>query len=300
MTQTAQRGDFHGLPTQIFANKHFRLEVLAEAGPRIVRLFVGKSDESIFAEVPDMAIKTPYGNYHFQGGHRLWHSPESNPRTNIPDDSGLTIKQSAKGILLSQPTEVVTGIRKSIKIEMHDDRPALTLVHTLKNDGLWSIELAPWALTQLKLGGTIILPQVTAVPDSGLLPNRRTILWPYTRWDEPRIHLHDDFFLLNAQPDTPCKIGYFNALGWAAYAYKGVLFCKRFAAHPEATYPDFGCNVESYSGDRFVELETLGPLTRLEPGRSVTLEETWELYSGIGTVQTIDEARAVVKKLKLG
>lgn len=300
MTQTTQQGDFHGLPTQIFSNKHLRLEVLAEAGPRIVRLFLGNSEENLFAEVPDVKAETPYGDYYFRGGHRLWHAPEVSPRTTIPDNDGLTIKQTAKGILLTQPTEADTGIGKSIRIQMHDDRPALTLLHTLRNDGLWPIELAPWALTQLKLGGVIILPQVTAVPNSGLLPNRRMSLWPYTRWDEPRIQLHDDYFLLDARPDTPCKIGYFNTIGWAGYAYKDVLLCKCFAVNPEPTYPDFGCNVETYSGDLFVELETLGPLTRLEPGQSVSLEETWELYSGIGTVKTIDDVRTMVKKLKLG
>lgn len=300
MTQTTQQGDFHGLPTQIFSSKHLRLEVLAEAGPRIVRLFLGDSDENLFAEVPDIKAETPYGDYYFQGGHRLWHAPEVSPRTTIPDNEGVTIEQMGKVILLTQPAEIGTGIGKSIRIELHDDRPALTLVHTLRLDGLWPIELAPWALTQLKLGGVIILPQVTAVPDSGLLPNRRMSLWPYTRWDEPRIQLHDDYFLLDARPDTPCKIGYFNAIGWAGYAYKDVLLCKRFAVDPEPAYPDFGCNVETYSCDRFVELETLGALTKLEPGQSVSLEETWDFYSGIGTMRTIDEVRAMARKLKLG
>ena len=38
-------GDFYGLPTRIISGQHLRLEFLAEAGPRIVRLSLGGSDE---------------------------------------------------------------------------------------------------------------------------------------------------------------------------------------------------------------------------------------------------------------
>jgi hypothetical protein len=42
---------------------------------------------------------------------------------------------------------------------------------------------------------------------------------------------------------------------------------------------DHGCNAESYCNDEFIELETLGPLVKLEPGQFVTHTETWELYT---------------------
>jgi hypothetical protein len=36
-----------------------------------------------------------------------------------------------------------------------------------------------------------------------------------------------------------------------------------------------------YCGDRFVELESLGPLGSLAPGKQTQLTETWELYHGL-------------------
>ena len=45
-----------------------------------------------------------------------------------------------------------------------------------------------------------------------------------------------------------------------------------------AVYPDGGCNAEVYCGDRFVELESLGVLGTVAPGKEVQLNETWELY----------------------
>jgi hypothetical protein len=66
-----------------------------------------------------------------------------------------------------------------------------------------------------------------------------------------------------------------------AYWLDGLLFRKSFDLHPGATYPDGGCSAEVYCGDRFVELESLGPLGSLAPGKQTQLTETWELYHGL-------------------
>ncbi|MER3405907.1 MAG: hypothetical protein C4289_12725, partial [Chloroflexota bacterium] len=60
--------DFYGLPVQVLENQHLRLEFLAEAGPRIVRLFIAGSDDNLLAELPDLKVSTPFGDYYFRGG----------------------------------------------------------------------------------------------------------------------------------------------------------------------------------------------------------------------------------------
>jgi hypothetical protein len=292
---------FYGLPTHIVANDHLRLDVLAEAGPRIVRLFLAGSDENQLAETPDVKWGTPYGEYCLRGGHRLWHSPEASPRSSIPDNHGLELEEVEDGVLLRQPPEVGTGICKSIEIRLDGGRPAVTLYHRLRNDGLWPVELSPWAITQLPLGGIVVMPQRTEPTDKdGLQPNRNLVLWPYTRWRDPRLHLDDDYALLKADPRLPpCKIGYLNPHGWLGYLRRGVLFCKRFEAHADQSFPDFGCNAEVYCNDLFVELETLAPLTRLEPGQSATHIETWEFCTGLAVDQAIDNVGDVMAALDL-
>src|SRR5918911_500169 len=104
-------GDFYGLPTRSIDNGHVRIEFLAEAGPRIVRLFLAGSDENLFAEVPNAKAETPYGEYFFRGGHRLWHSPEAMPRSYIPDNEGLMVQEIQDGVRLTQPTEIATALR---------------------------------------------------------------------------------------------------------------------------------------------------------------------------------------------
>src|SRR5215510_12392431 len=60
-------------------------------------------------------IATPYGDFHFRGGHRLWHAPEAMPRTYAPDTGEVTITELADGVVLETDTEPGAGIRKRIE-----------------------------------------------------------------------------------------------------------------------------------------------------------------------------------------
>jgi hypothetical protein len=274
--------DYYTLPTRSIGNEFLRLDFLEDHGPRIVRLLLAGSSQNLLAETPDLGWETPFGPFHLWGGHRLWHAPEATPRTSIPDDGGMEVEELADGIRLSRPAEAATGIAKAIEIHPGLNRPALTLVHILRNEGLWPVELAPWAITQLPLGGTAILPQQNPQADpKELLPDRRIVLWPYARWDDPRLAIRDDYLLIKGTAaDTAFKVGLFNFQGWAAYLWQDILLCKRFTPQVGKPHPDFGCNTEVYTKDRFLELETLAPMTRLEPGEAVAHIEAWEVYRG--------------------
>jgi len=257
------------------------LGFLAEAGPRIVRLSAFEKD-NLFADTP-ATVSTPYGVFFYRGGHRLWHAPETFPRTYIPDNDGVSIDELSGGVRLKGSTEIGTGITKTIEIHLSVDQAAVTLKHILRNDSQWQVELAPWALIMFQLGGTVILPQpVGNIDQHGMLNNRILALRPYTHINDPRLVLRDDFILIQAVPSqSPVKLGYYNPHSWMAYWFNGILFRKKFDISSGETYPDNGCNTESYRNDRFVELESLGSLVRLEPGGEVNLIETWELHQGL-------------------
>lgn len=234
---------------------------------------------------PETPISTPYGDFYFRGGHRLWHAPEAMPRTYVPDTGELKIIDLHSGVLLETQTEPGTGIRKRIDIGLASDAPTITLTHTLINDGLWAVELAPWAITQFQLGGTVILPMpVGNVDAAGLLPNRHMSFWSYTRLNDPRLNLRDDYILFKADALPPFKLGYFNPHGWLAYYVDGVLFKKTFDAKSGSPYPDNNCNAEMYCNAEFVELESLGPLTKLDPGAEIKHIERWDVFEGIASL----------------
>ena len=228
--------DFQGLPTRVLENDLVRLEYLSSAGPRIVRLSAfGK--ENLFASVPN-SVSTPYGDYFFRGGHRLWHAPEIMPRTYIPDNDGVSIEELSNGVRLRGATEIETGITKTIEIHLSADRAVITLKHNLRNDSKSPVELAPWAISMFRLGGTVILPQpVDKVDPSGFLHNRILAFWPYARINDPRLVLRDDFILIHASPLAyPFKIGYHNPHGWMAYWLDGIFFARNSNFPPQQCF----------------------------------------------------------------
>ena len=273
-------GDFHGHKSVVLESEHFSLECLAQAGPRVVRLIPHWTGENLFAEAPDVTTKTKSGVFQYFGGHRLWYAPETLAHTYLPDSQGISIKEVQDGIRLIGLDEPGTGIRKTITIQMSPTRPFLILKHKLQNQGQISIRLAPWAITMMRPMGTAFLPQQHGNADEdGLLPNRRFALWPYTRWDDPRLQLGYEFIIVKSDSDSrPLKIGYFNPHGWLGYLYDDVFFVKRFGVRRDREYADYGCNSEIYGNHRATELESLGPVVDLHPREDIVHTETWEVY----------------------
>jgi len=265
---------------RILKNDFLQIEYLTNA-LRIMGL-VPTGKPNMLVDLGEAFVPTTYGDYYFRGGHRLWHAPEAMPRTYIPD-TPVTVTDLPDGVILEAQTEQGTGIRKRIEIRLAADRPSVMLMHTLVNNGLWPVELAPWAISQFRLGGTVILPLPVGNADpAGLLHNRQFSLWPYARINDPRLKLGDEFILFKADALLPpFKIGYFNPHGWLAYWLDGVLFRKTFGAQIDSMYPDNNCNAEMYCNDKFVELESLAPLGILQPGAEVKHVETWEVFTNM-------------------
>jgi hypothetical protein len=278
-------------------NATLSLLVTQSVGPRIISLHFNGGD-NLFAELTDFVTERPDGKvFHFYGGHRLWHAPENMPRTYFPDDEPVDILPNQGGLSVTQPVEGETGIEKSIHIYLVEDKPQVILRHTLTNRGLWPMECAPWAITQLKTGGVAILPQSREQTD--VLPNRSLAFWPYTDLASPRVNWGNRYILVHAEMQSPFKVGFPNPRGWLAYWLDGTLFVKRATFDVQAKYYDFGSSSECYCNARFLELETLAPISRLLPGESATHTETWELYAEVEFPKDEEIIQGIVEKLGL-
>jgi hypothetical protein len=92
---------------------------------------------------------------------------------------------------------------------------------------------------------------------------------------------------------APQKIGIANKQGWAAYHLQSSLFIKRATYMEGAAYPDYGSSTEIYTSSSSIEVETLAPLTQLEPGASAIHVEHWHLFRDVeigDDETTIDKA----------
>jgi hypothetical protein len=265
------------------SNRAIELIVTSDVGPRIIRLAT-KGGQNLFKEFDDMVGRTGGDEWRIYGGHRLWHSPEAKPRSYCPDNSPVAVKETADGLRVTQDTEPATGIQKQIDVALDAARPHARITHRLINRGPWPVTLAPWALSVMAQGGTAIIPQAPYVShEECLVPARPLVLWPYTNMSDERWTWGRKFIQLRQDPKArrPQKVGIGLTDGWVAYALKRQLFLKRFKHIPNAAYPDFGCSFETFTNAEMLEVETLGPLTTLEPGKAVQHVEHWFVFDGV-------------------
>lgn len=271
---------YYNYPTGSIENDLLILEYLADAGPRIVRLIYKPANMNILAEAPDAKLKSPHGDYSIYGGHRFWAAPESPEFTYTPDDSGLLVEKSLTSVRLTGEVDSVTGLQKVIDIKLAGDSAKIDLDHTLTNRASVPVTCAAWSLTMLPAGGIATLP-LLGESGSKLLPDRQIVLWPYTKFNDPRLHIDDAEIQVDASFDTQIfKVGARCPQGWLTYKNHGVVFKKEFPFDFEAQYPDMGCNAEIYTDGVNIELESLGGLKRLLPGESIHHHETWTVNPG--------------------
>jgi hypothetical protein len=293
-------GKFHGYPSDVISSRHLRIEFLTQAGPRLVGLYPVGDKKNLLAELVEPTWDTPYGDYKMYGGHRLWHSPEAMPRSYLPDNDGLIIENTPGGVCLIQPEEPGSHLLKSMELTLYEDRPAVTIMHTLENKGLWEVELAPWAITQLALGGVAVLPTGAPPDASPYTPNRQVALWSYSSWDDDRLHINDLFWFVDGKSrDRAFKVGYSNTAGWIGYRVDDLFFHKHFDPQLDRPHSDSQCNAECYVYNRFIELETLGPLVRLAPGQKLTHREVWFIEKGVHEPVTGEGMQALADRLEL-
>ena len=267
------------------SNGVVNLVVTTDIGPRIIRFgFVGERNE--FKEYAAMLGKTGGDEWRAYGGHRLWHAPESVPRTYYGDNLPVRLEPHSGWMRVIQPVEVTTGIQKEMDIHLDTSTARVRVTHRLRNRNCWAVELAPWALSVMAPGGTAVLP----LPPRGkhpeiLCPVNTLTLWAYSDMSDPRWTWGRRYILLrqDSTATTPQKVGAWVPDGWVAYAHGGHLFVKVFAPVPGAAYPDLGSSTEMFTNAEMLELETLGPLVQLQPDAVVEHVEHWFLFAAAAT-----------------
>jgi len=265
----------------VLKNKAVELIMTTDVGPRVIRFGFIKG-QNLFKEFPKDMGKTGGGKWRAYGGHRLWHAPEASPRTYTPDNAPVPYEWNGRTLILRQKKETTTGIRKEMEITLDQKKNHAIILHRLINTNPWDIEAAPWCLTVMREGGRAIFPQEPYRPHPEyLLPARPLVLWHYTDMKDPRWIWGTKYIQLRQDPraKTKQKIGMRNTLGWASYYVNGELFLKRFAFNSAAIYPDFGCNAEVYTDPDMLEMESMGPYTKIPAdGGCVEHVEHWYLY----------------------
>lgn len=266
------------------SNGEVELILTSDVGPRIMRFaFVG--GQNFFHEFPSQLGTSGETVWVPRGGHRVWIAPEDPVKSYAPENGPVNVKIHDGVIEATQPVEPLTGIEKKLTVHMAQSGSAVEVVHSLRNAASEPVELAPWALSMMAKGGHGIhgFPPRGSHPED-LPPSNPLIMWAFTDLADPRWRLSRKYLVLRQDPANPSpqKLGAWNAKTWGAYLLNGELFIKKYEALAEPTaYPDYGSCFETFTNADFLELETLGPLVRLAPGKSVTHTECWSLHRGV-------------------
>jgi hypothetical protein len=245
--------------------------VTTSIGPRVIGLF--GEGENLFAELPDEGLDCPgVGRFRFVGGHRLWAAPEVPAITYQPDEGPCDVTEVDDGVRVEARPDGA-GLVKSIQIRRTAE--GWTVDHVIGNAAGSPVVVAPWAITQLRTGGEVAIPD----PPRGAGPqaDRSVVFWPYTDPGDPRLRHTSAGLEISAGPGDPIKVGVSPGYGRMSYRLDGQVFGKHVEVDPDAPYPDLGAALQTYICDAFCELETVGSLRTLEPGESASHQERWTL-----------------------
>jgi hypothetical protein len=274
------------------SNGLVELLVTGDVGPRIIRYgFVGS--QNLFLEFACQMGKSGEAEFQARGGHRIWKAPEDSVATWAPDNDPVEIAISPDGLVARAPIEPTTLLQKEIAISISASGSKVIVSHRIANRSLFALEFAPWALTMMASGGVAI----AGFPPRGRYPvalnaTNPLVMWAYSDLADKRWTFTRKYLLLRHDPGkaNAQKLGLFNPDTWAVYLLKNEAFVKWSKADVSKTYTDFGCSFEMFTNDEFLELETLGPVSKVLPGQSVEHIEHWSLHRNVELEKPTDDA----------
>ncbi|HEX9997393.1 MAG TPA: hypothetical protein VGB45_09640 [Abditibacterium sp.] len=263
------------------------LLITLDVGPRILK-FAPRGGDNVFKIFEEQLGGTEEEMWQIRGGHRFWIAPESFPFSYYPDNFEVDYQIYPNGgVILTAPDEMPQGFTKQIEVSLDSEKAKVRLVHRLTNVVDETQEVGAWMPSVMAPGGIEIIPQPPMKNHPGLGPgdftaDRTLILWPFTDLSDGRYYFGPKFITLKQHASLGAtKIGLNHSAGWAAYYLDGTLFVKRFSLDAKATYPDRNSNFETFTNEEMLEIETLGPLTKLAPGGVLEAIEEWELFTDI-------------------
>ena len=286
------------------SNGEVELIVTGDVGPRVIRFgFIG--GENVFKEFAEQLGKSNEDKFQLRGGDRVWKAPEDPIATWVPDNLPVEMTITANGLIATAPVEPPTLLQKEIEVRMANSGTDVTVIHRLTNRSLFPLEYSVWSLTMMAPGGI----SITGFPPRGRHPanleaTNPLVMWAYTNLADKRWVFTKKYMALKQDPNNTeaQKIGLFNADTWGAYVLNNEVFVKRTQANPGEAYPDFGCSYEEFTNNEFLEIETLGPLTKVLSGKTVEHVEHWSLHRDVQLTELTDEAidRTILPLLRPG
>ncbi|MCE9532438.1 MAG: hypothetical protein K8T89_15160 [Planctomycetes bacterium] len=279
------------------SNDDVEVIVTLDVGPRVI-CYRKPGGFNVLKNYDEHMGKAGEEEWQIRGGLRFWIAPEDLTRTYFPDNRPVKHEQiGPRTVCFTPPIEDEYGIQKEMTIGLAASGSRVEVSLKVTNIGPLETMLAPWAPTVMAPGGIEIIPQPphrnhplhpkNAKSPADFAPTQELILWPYFDFTDSRWTFGSKYiFLRQDAKKGPTKIGLAHRMGWVAYLNQGNLFVKNIGYVEGATYPDMGTSYQTFTNEDMLEMETVGVLTRLAPGQSAELSESWNLHIDVPDVRT--------------
>ncbi len=201
-------------------------------------------------------------------GSTFWTSPQKEwnwPPVAEFDKQPYEVVQRADGRLtISSPVSERLGMSVGKDFAIDASNHAFVITYSIRNEGTEARSVAPWEITRVtNTGGLIFFAPTDSIWPAGLMDFQLSdgVAW-YETDEAPR----------NRKVNA-------DGSGWLAYCADGLLLVKKFHdLQPEQPAPG-EAEVQVYvnRGKTYIELESQGAYTLLQPGESLSWTVRWYL-----------------------
>ncbi|MBR6716512.1 MAG: hypothetical protein IKI83_08740 [Prevotella sp.] len=200
-------------------------------------------------------------------GSTFWTSPQREwnwPPVSEFDKQPYTVEQNDDAIVMTSQPSSRLGLQVSKKFTTDKQRKAIVITYTIKNVTDTIRSVAPWEITRVPNSGLIFFDaSKESISPANLLPFQ---------------FAHNAAWYLADATNENRKINA-DGKGWLAYANNGLLLVKQFT-DLDASQPAPGeAEVQVYvnRGTTYIELESQGAYTTLNPGQQLSWTVCWYL-----------------------
>ncbi len=199
-------------------------------------------------------------------GSTFWTSPQSDwgwPPPAEFDDVEYVASLAEEVLVLEGPKSPGLGFALSKRFSPHSNGKAIVLTYRIQNRSDVPRAVAPWEISRVRAKGLTFFPMGAVSSGTLAVEEKDGVIW----------YLHDPSVL-----GEPGKKHFADGVGgYLAHVAGELLFVKCFKdTPPEAQAPGEG-EIEVYANDRYVEVEIQGPVTRLDPGATLSWTVVWQL-----------------------
>ena len=220
-------------------------------------------------------------------GSTFWTSPQKEwnwPPVPEFDKQAYTVKQRDSHLVISSPVSQRLGMSVGKDFSVDSKDGAFVITYSIKNEGSEPRSVAPWEITRVpNNNGIIFFAAVDSIWPAGLMTFESA---------------HEAVWYKTDEAPQNRKVNA-DGRGWLAYSADGLLLVKKFQDLKSGEPAPGEAEIQVYvnRGKTYIELESQGAYTLLQPGDKLSWTVRWYLKPVDGTAEPSATLQQAVRKL---